>query len=415
MFMVLILLQTIRLFKTYFQVFDFFNQAKTAHKGLLIFFDCNKRVKHHFNSFIDKHNFSKELKIEKDDSDNWKESSLLYPIAQSLTLLRKQQNLSDEQKRMYANGLIDTYLRCGQALNKTLKCSFEVISSITILTWATITVIFCVVVVNKTVLITFGPFILSIFVGTSFLINCTLVDHLIYRKLNLANTKHVPDEFKKLETASLEFQKSDNAMVVNKILHANKVSKSKNEQAQSWLDDFDFENADPQMLLKQYASNVLKQAKEQLKQANGLLTLYTDSALNGQGLDDRPTKDVLHADELVHSIRFFNALSMSTFGLVSGYDWQSIKFDNNADNFRAKIVWFVNSLNDLDGMMHDVDFEKLVTEMDRVAGEILHYFDFSIKDAFENKMAHFKPEDDSQSASDRLAELDYINEVSDND
>lgn len=408
MFMVLILLQTIRLFKTYFQVFDFFNQAKTAHKGLLIFFDCNKRVKHHFNSFIDKHNFSKELKIEKDDSDNWKESSLLYPIAQSLTLLRKQQNLSDEQKRMYANRLIDTYLRCGQALNKTLKCSFEVISSITILTWATITVIFCVVVVNKTVLITFGPFILSIFVGTSFLINCTLVDHLIYRKLNLANTKHVPDEFKKLETALLEFQKSDNTMVVNKILHANKVSKSNDERGQSWLDDFDFENADPQMLLKQYASNVLKQAKEQL-------TLYTDSALNGQGLDDRATKDVLHADELVHSIRFFNALSMSTFGLVSGYDWQSIKFDNNADNFRAKIVWFVNSLNDLDGMMHDADFEKLVTEMDRVASEILHYFDLSIKDAFENKMTHFKPEDDSQSASDRLAELDYINEVSDND
>lgn len=406
--MVLILLQTIRLFKTYFQVFDFFNQAKTAHKGLLIFFDCNKRVKHHFNSFIDKHNFSKELKIEKDDSDNWKESSLLYPIAQSLTLLRKQQNLSDEQKRMYANRLIDTYLRCGQALNKTLKCSFEVISSITILTWATITVIFCVVVVNKTVLITFGPFILSIFVGTSFLINCTLVDHLIYRKLNLANTKHVPDEFKKLETALLEFQKSDNTMVVNKILHANKVSKSNDERGQSWLDDFDFENADPQMLLKQYASNVLKQAKEQL-------TLYTDSALNGQGLDDRATKDVLHADELVHSIRFFNALSMSTFGLVSGYDWQSIKFDNNADNFRAKIVWFVNSLNDLDGMMHDADFEKLVTEMDRVASEILHYFDLSIKDAFENKMTHFKPEDDSQSASDRLAELDYINEVSDND
>lgn len=407
MFMVLILLQTIRLFKTYFQVFDFFNQAKTAHKGLLIFFDSNKRVKHHFNSFIDKHNFSKELKIEKDDSNNWKESSLLYPIAQSLTLLRKQQNLSDEQKRMYANRLIDTYLRCGQALNKTLKCSFEVISSITILAWATITVIFCVVV-NKTVLIAFGPFILGIFVGTSFLINCTLVDHLIYRKLNLANTKHVPDEFKKLETALLEFQKSDNTMVVNKILHANKVSKSNDERGQSWLDDFDFENADPQMLLKQYASNVLKQAKEQL-------TLYTDSALNGQGLDDRPTKDVLHADELVHSIRFFNALSMSTFGLVSGYDWQSIKFHNNADNFRAKIVWFVNSLNDLDGMMHDDDFEKLVTEMDRVAGEILHCFDLSIEDAFENKMAHFKPEDDSQSASDRLAELDYINEVSDND
>lgn len=408
MFMVLILLQTIRLFKTYFQVFDFFNQAKTAHKGLLIFFDCNKRVKHHFNSFIDKHDFSKELKIEKDDSDNWKESSLLYPIAQSLTLLRKQQNLSDEQKRMYANRLIDTYLRCGQALNKTLKCSFEVISSITMLTWATITVIFCVVVVNKTVLITFGPFILSIFVGTSFLINCTLVDHLIYRKLNLANTKHVPDEFKKLETALLEFQKSDNTMVVNKILHANKVSKSNDERGQSWLDDFDFENADPQMLLKQYASNVLKQAKEQL-------TLYTDSALNGQGLDDRPTKDVLHADELVHSIRFFNALSMSTFGLVSGYDWQSIKFDNNADNFRAKIVWFVNSLNDLDGMMHDADFEKLVTEMDRVAGEILHCFDLSIKDAFENKMTHFTPEDDSQSASDRLAELDYISKASNTD
>lgn len=408
MFMVLILLQTIRLFKTYFQVFDFFNQAKTAHEGLLIFFDRDKRVKHHFNSFIDKHNFSKELKIEKNDSNNWKESSLLYPIAQSLTLLRKQQNLSDEQKRMYANRLIDTYLRCGQALDKTLKCSFEVISSITILAWATITVIFCVVVVNKTVLITFGPFILSIFVGTSFLINCTLVDHLIYRKLNLANTKHVPDEFKKLETALLEFQKSDNTMVVNKILHANKVSKSNDERGQSWLEDFDFENADPQMLLKQYASNVLKQAKEQL-------TLYTDSALNGQGLDDRPTKDVLHADELVHSIRFFNALSMSTFGLVSGYDWQSIKFDNNADNFRAKIVWFVNSLNDLDGMTYDNDFEKLVIEMDRVAGEILHCFDLSIKDAFENKMAHFKPEDDSQSASDRLAELDYINEVSDND
>ena len=413
--MVLILLQTIRLFKTYFQVFDFFNQAKTAHKGLLIFFDRNKRVKHHFNSFIDKHDFSKELKIEKDDSNNWQESSLLYPIAQSLTLLRKQQNLSDEQKRMYANRLIDTYLRCGQALDKTLKCSFEVISSITILAWTTITVIFCVVV-NKTVLITsgpfilviFGPFILVIFVAISLLINCTLVDHLIYRKLNLANTKHVSDEFKKLETALLEFQKSDNAMVVNKILHANKVSKSNDEQGQSCLDDFDFENADPQMLLKQYASNVLKQAKEQL-------TLYTDSALNGQGLDDRPTKDVLHADELVHSISFFNALSMSTFGLVSGYDWQSIKFDNNADNFRAKIVWFVNSLNDLDGMMHDDDFEKLVTEMDRVAGEILHYFDLSIKDTFENKMTHFTPEDDSQSASDRLAELDYISKASNTD
>ena len=407
MFMVLILLQTVRLFKTYFQVFDFFNQAKTAHKGLLIFFDRDKRVKHHFNSFIDKHNFSKELKIEKDDSDNWEESSLLYPIAQSLTLLRKQQNLSDEQKRMYANRLIDTYLRCGQGLNKTLKCSFEVISSITILAWATITVIFCVVV-NKTVLITFGPFILAIFALISLLINCTLVDHLIYRKLNLANTKHVPDEFKKLETALLEFQKSDNAMVANKILHANKVSKSNDEQGQSWLEDFDFENANPQMLLKQYASNVLKQAKEQL-------TLYTDSALNGQGLDDRPTKDVLHADELVHSIRFFNALSMSTFGLVSGYDWQSIKFDNNADNFRAKIVWFVNSLNDLDGMTRDADFEKLVIEMDRVAGEILHCFDLSIKNAFENKMTRFKPEDNSQSASDRLAELDYISKVSNND
>lgn len=407
MFMVLILLQTIRLFKTYFQVFDFFNQAKTAHKGLLIFFDRDKRVKHHFNSFINKHNFSKELKIEKDDSDNWEKSSLLYPIAQSLTLLREQQNLSDEQKRMYANRLIDTYLRCGQGLNKTLKCSFEVISSITILAWATITVIYCVVV-NKTVLIAFGPFILAIFALISLLINCTLVDHLIYRKLNLANTKHVSDEFKKLETALLEFQKSDNAMVVNKILHANKVSKSNDDQSQSWLDDFDFENADPQMLLKQYASNVLKQAKEQL-------TLYTDSALNGQGLDDRPTKDVLHADELVHSIRFFNALSMSTFGLVSGYDWQSIKFDNNADSFRAKIVWFVNSLNDLDGMTRDADFEKLVIEMDRVAGEILHCFDLLIKDTFENKMTHFKPEDDSQSASDRLAELDYINKVSDND
>lgn len=407
MFMVLILLQTIRLFKTYFQVFDFFNRAKTAHEGLLIFFDRDKRVKHHFNSFIDKHNFSKELKIEKDDSDNWEESSLLYPIAQSLTLLRKQRNLSDEQKRMYANRLIDTYLCCGQALDKTLKCSFEVISSITILAWATITVIFCVVV-NKTVLIASGPFILVIFVAISLLINCTLVDHLIYRKLNLANTKHVPDEFKKLETALLEFQKSDNAMVANKILHANKVSKSNDEQGQSWLDDFDFENADPQMLLKQYASNVLKQAKEQL-------TLYTDSSLNGQGLDDRPTKDVLHADELVHSIRFFNALSMSTFGLVSGYDWQSIKFDNNFDNFRAKIVWLVNSLNDLDRMTRDADFEKLVIEMDRVAGEILHCFDLSIKNAFENKMAHFKPEDDSQSASDRLAELDYINKVSDND
>lgn len=407
MFMVLILLQTIRLFKTYFQVFDFFNQAKTAHKGLLIFFDRNKRVKHHFNSFIDKHNFSKELKIEKDDSDNWEESSLLYPIAQSLTLLRKQQNLSDEQKRMYANRLIDTYLCCGQALDKTLKCSFEVISSITILAWATITVVFCIVV-NKTALIIFGPFILAIFALISLLINCTLVDHLIYRKLNLANTKHVPDEFKKLETALLEFQKSDNAMVVNKILHANKVSKSNDERGQSWLDDFDFENADPQMLLKQYASNVLKQAKEQL-------TLHTDSALNGQGLDDMPTKDVLYADELVHSIRFFNALSMSTFGLVSGYDWQSIKFDNNADNFRAKIVWFVNSLNDLDGMTHDDDFEKLVTEMDRVAGEILHCFDLSIKNAFENKMTRFKPEDNSQSASDRLAELNYISKVSNND
>lgn len=407
MFMVLILLQTIRLFKTYFQVFDFFNRAKTAHEGLLIFFDRDKRVKHHFNSFIDKHNFSKELKIEKDDSNNWQESSLLYPIAQSLTLLRKQRNLSDEQKRMYANRLIDTYLCCGQALDKTLKCSFEVISSITILAWATITVIFCVVV-NKTVLITSGPFILVIFVAISFLINCTLVDHLIYRKLNLANTKHVPDEFKKLETALFEFQKSDNAMVVNKILHANKVSKSNDEPGQSWLEDFDFENADPQMLLKQYASNVLKQAKEQL-------TLHTDSALNGQGLDDMPTKDVLHADELVHSIRFFNALSMSTFGLVSGYDWQSIKFDNNADNFRAKIVWFVNSLNDLDGMTHDDDFEKLVTEMDRVAGEILHCFDLSIKNAFENKMTRFKPEDNSQSASDRLAELNYISKVSNND
>ena len=407
MFMVLILLQTIRLFKTYFQVFDFFNQAKTAHKGLLIFFDCNKRVKHHFNSFIDKHDFSKELKIEKDDSDNWKEWSLLYPIAQSLTLLRKQQNLSDEQKRMYANRLIDTYLRCGQGLNKTLKCSFEVISSITILAWATITVIFCVAV-NKTVLIISGPFILAIFVGISLLINCTLVDRLIYRKLNLANTKHVSDEFKKLEAALLEFQKSDNAMVANKILHANKVSKSNDEQGQSWLEDFDFETADPQMLLKQYASNVLKQAKEQL-------TLCTDAALNGQGLDDKPTKDVLHADELVHSIRFFNVLSMSTFGLVSGYDWQSIKFDNNADNFRAKIVWFVNSLNDLDGMTRDADFEKLVTEMDRVAGEILHCFDLSIKNAFENKMTRFKPEDNSQSASDRLAELDYISKVSNND
>lgn len=407
MFMVLILLQTIRLFKTYFQVFDFFNQAKTAHKGLLIFFDRNKRVKHHFNSFIDKHNFSKELKIEKDDSNNWQESSLLYPIAQSLTLLRKQRNLSDEQKRMYANRLIDTYLCCGQALDKTLKCSFEVISSITILAWATITVVFCIVV-NKTVLIIFGPFILAIFALISLLINCTLVDHLIYRKLNLANTKHVPDEFKKLETALLEFQKSDNAMVVNKILHANKVSKSNDERGQSWLDDFDFENADPQMLLKQYASNVLKQAKEQL-------TLHTDSALNGQGLDDMPTKDVLHADELVHSIRFFNALSMSTFGLVSGYDWQSIRLDNNADNFRAKIVWFVNSLNDLDGMTHDDDFEKLVTEMDRVAGEILHCFDLSIKNAFENKMTRFKPEDNSQSASDRLAELNYISKVSNND